>query len=75
MIRRVLLQPDTETIVSDVEQICADHADWTSDDCLKIEQSLVVPCVWWRVRRCVLLLCAHAMNLRSSAGDRSSAVP
>jgi hypothetical protein len=38
----VLLQPDTETIVSDVEQICADHADWTTDDCLKIEQSLVV---------------------------------
>lgn len=42
VVRRVLLQPDTETIVSDVEQICAEHADWTSDDCLKIEQSIVV---------------------------------
>lgn len=42
MVRRVLLQPDTETIVSDVEQICAEHTDWTSDDCLKVEQNIVV---------------------------------
>ena len=40
-LHRVLLRPDTETVINDVEQMCAEQ-DWTNEDRLRVEQSLLV---------------------------------
>eukprot|EP01087_Luapelamoeba_hula_P000276 TRINITY_DN1018_c0_g1_i2.p2 TRINITY_DN1018_c0_g1~~TRINITY_DN1018_c0_g1_i2.p2 ORF type:complete len:472 (-),score=65.08 TRINITY_DN1018_c0_g1_i2:1693-3108(-) len=44
VIRRILLRPDTETVINDVEQICAEHEDpWIAEECLNVEQHVLVP--------------------------------
>jgi transcription factor SPT20 len=42
IVRRVLLQPDAESITSDIEQICQEHGEAVLPDPIILEQKILV---------------------------------
>ncbi len=42
-IRRVLLQPDTESMIHDIQQLCnKSQKEWTAEDRIAVEQKILV---------------------------------